>query len=63
MTDEISSLAEMLNHVKGNVLTAFDKERIIILKPEEVYLVRVEDEKTMVYGKEDSYIWTAWSRP
>ena len=56
MTDEISSLAEVLNHVKGNVLTAFDRERIIILKPEEVYLVRVEDEKTMVYGKEDSYI-------
>ena len=56
MTDEISSLAEILNHTKGNVLTAFDRERIIILKPEEVYLVRVENEKTMVYGKENSYI-------
>ena len=52
MTDEISSLAETLNHAKGNVLTAFDQERIIILKPEEIYLVRVEGEKTVVYGKE-----------
>ena len=71
LTEEIAQLAELLKHApeglhaavqtatqsirQAGVLTVSEEERMVVLRPEEIYLIRVEQEKTMVYGKTKKY--------
>ena len=54
VTEEIQRITELLEKDKGPV-TVFRDDRIVVLKPEEIYMIRVEDEKTMIYSEHDQY--------
>lgn len=55
ITDEIQKLASTIES-GHNIITAKDNSRIILLRPGELFMVRVENEKTIIYTKSDSYI-------
>ena len=55
VTEEIQKVSDLLQQGSGPV-TAFSEGRLIVLQPEEIYMVRVEDETTAIYTKEDRYI-------
>ena len=68
LTEEITQLADLLKQVpeglqagaqifrQAGVLTVSEEERLVVLRPEDVYLIRVEQEKTIVYGKTKKYV-------
>lgn len=39
-----------------NIITAKDNERIVVLRPREIFMVRVECEKTVIYCHAQKYI-------
>lgn len=47
-TEEIEKLAAALENAPGEILTAMENGRIIVLRPEEIYMVRAENEKTLL---------------
>lgn len=56
ITTEVRRAASLLESATvGSMITVTDNERIIVLRPEEVYLIRVENEKTMIYTKSKCY--------
>lgn len=55
ITEEITQVAAAIRNATGKVITALENGRIIVLRSEEIYMVRVENEKTAVYGKTQSY--------
>ena len=54
VTDEIQRITELLEQETGPV-TVFQEDRIIVLKPEDIYMIRVEDEKTIIYCEDGQY--------
>lgn len=46
---------EKIGEGKG-IITAVHNDRTIILKGDDIYLIRIENEKTVLYGKEKSYV-------
>ncbi len=50
-----SRAAELLNMESSGVISVVENERIIVLRPDEIYMVRVENEKTVVYTKAKQY--------
>jgi len=54
MSDEISRIIEQFDAGR-DIITALKDERTVILRPEEIYMLRVEDEKLIIYGKETRY--------
>lgn len=53
----IRQTADMIERAAGNkMITVTDNERIIVLRPEELYMIRAENEKTVVYAKTKRYI-------
>ena len=54
VTDEVKAAAELLGADSQSV-TAQDGSRIVILKPEEIYMIRVEGGDAVLYGKSRSY--------
>lgn len=56
ITEEISQAAALLESgIPKDVITVMDSERIIVLHLDEIYMVRVENEKTIVYTKKEKY--------
>lgn len=55
ITEEITQVAAAIKNAAGKIVTVCENGRIIVLRPEEIYMVRVENEKTVVYGKTQSY--------
>lgn len=52
ITSEIRRIASVIEDSADNsIITVTDNERMFVLRPEEVYMVRVENEKTVVYTK------------
>ena len=45
----------LLEQESPNVISVVDNERIIILQPEEITMIRVENERTSVYAKAKRY--------
>lgn len=39
----------------GKIITVTDKDRTVVLRPEELYMIRAESEKTAVYTKTERY--------
>ena len=54
MTDEIQGFASSLESGE-NIVTVKDDEHIVILRPREIFMIRVEAEKTIVYCRSQRY--------
>ncbi|MDD3338716.1 MAG: LytTR family DNA-binding domain-containing protein [Lachnospiraceae bacterium] len=54
MNGEIQRIIEFFSSGKPPI-TVQNENRFIILQPEEIYMVRVENGSTMVYGKKEKY--------
>lgn len=54
ITDEIQNAIDILN-ADYSPVTAQHKNGIIILKPTEIYMVRIEGGETVIYGKNETY--------
>ncbi len=55
MTPELQAFAASLGG-EEQVFTAMHGERMVILQPQEIYLVRVDQEKTCIFGKTKEYV-------
>lgn len=55
ITDDIQRIASFLE-AGETIVTARENERIVVLRPKEIFMVRVESEKTVVYAREKRYI-------
>ena len=51
VTSEIRRAAELLKKESPGVIPVKENDRIVLLRPEEIYMVRTENEKTAVYTK------------
>lgn len=54
ITDDIQNLLSLIK-ASSNIVTAQQDERTIVLKERDIYMIRVENEKTIVYCKEKKY--------
>lgn len=54
ITDEIQKLVSNLNTSK-DFITASINQKITVLKPEEIYMVRVENNKIVIYTEKQKY--------
>ena len=55
MTDEIQRLIDGFSLNESPVTALQNEKDIIILLPKEIYMVRVENGDTVIYGKDQSY--------
>lgn len=55
ITTEIEQLVSAI-HASTKLLTGFEDDRIRIIRPEELYMIRVENEKVILYGKQTQYV-------
>ena len=55
LTDEITSAVMYLENT-GKIITGEDNGRIAVLQPSEIYMVRVENERTAIYGKDKKFL-------
>ena len=55
LTPELQRAAALLEAEGGGRLVVEQRERLFVLRPEEVYMIRVENEKTLVYTKSEQY--------
>lgn len=55
LTDEIQTL---ISSIEGgnSVITAKDQDRITVLQPREIFMVRTEGEKTIIHGRSAAYV-------
>lgn len=52
---QIAARIEKENGVENSILTVMDHDRIVVLRPAEIYIVRTENEKTVVYSDAHKY--------
>lgn len=55
ITPAIRNAATLLEQESPNVISVVDNERIIVLQPEEITMIRVENEKASVYANAKRY--------
>lgn len=55
ITPAIRKAAMLLEQESPHVISVWDNERIIVLQPEEITMIRVEKEKTAIYAKTKRY--------
>ena len=55
LTDEITSAVMYLENT-GKIITGEDNGRIAVLQPSEIYMVRVENERTVIYGEDKKFL-------
>lgn len=55
MTNEIQQIADRLSS-SSNIITVMDNEQIMILQPEEIYMLQTETEQLAVYCQHKKYI-------
>ena len=55
ITPKIRQTATLLETESSDVIPVTENERIIALRPDEIYMVRVENERTAVYTKAKKY--------
>lgn len=54
MTEEVARAAEYLE-ARGSVLSVREEDRIVILHPQEVYMVRIENKVAVIYGEKNKH--------
>lgn len=55
VTDEIQRMLDILGSSEGPVTAFINEEDMVILKPGDIYMVRVENSETVIYGKSRKY--------
>lgn len=56
VTAEINRIVSIIEgNMDSSVITVADNGRVFVLHPEDVYMIRVEEEKTVVYTKANKY--------
>ena len=55
VTDEIQRVIDVLGTSETPVTALQNEEDIVVLKPSDIYMVRVEDGDTVIYGARNSY--------
>ena len=55
VTDEISRIADILGNNETPITALQNEEDIVVLQPKEIYMVRVEDGNTIIYGAKQKY--------
>lgn len=55
VTDEIQWMIDVFGTSETPVTALQNEENIVILKPKEIYMVRVEDGDTIIYGAKQRY--------
>lgn len=55
MTDEVQCVYDKIRSY-DNVITAIDKEQLVILQLSEIYMLRIENERLMIYCQQKKYI-------
>ena len=55
VTDEIQRIIDILGTSETPITVLKNEEDIIVLQPKDVYMVRVEDGDTVIYGAKDRY--------
>lgn len=52
--ESVLNAAELLNR-SGDVITAYDRERIVVVKRKDLYLIRAEEGRTRLYTEKVVY--------
>lgn len=55
MTDEIQRLLEVFGNSESPITALLNEEDLIILQPKDIYMVRVENGDTIIYGEKQAY--------
>ncbi|MBR4430742.1 MAG: LytTR family transcriptional regulator [Clostridiales bacterium] len=55
VTDEIQRIIDVLGTSEAPVTALKNEEDIIVLQPQDIYMVRVEDGDTVIYGAKERY--------
>ena len=55
MTDEIQRLLEVFGNSESPITALLNEEDLIILQPKDIYMVRVENGDTIIYGEKQKY--------
>ncbi len=55
VTDEIQRIVDMFSISETPVTAIQNEEDIIVLQPKDIYMVRVEDGDTVIYGARQRY--------
>lgn len=55
VTDEIQRIIDVLGTSEAPVTALKNEEDIIVLQPKDIYMVRVEDGDTVIYGAKERY--------
>lgn len=54
MTDEIKRLIDAMGMTRSPITALVNEEDIIVLQPDEIYMVRVEEKDTVIYTKDQT---------
>ncbi len=55
VTDEIQRLIDLLSTGETPITALQNEEDVVVLKPDEIFMVRVENGATIVYGERQTY--------
>ncbi len=55
MTDEIQRLVEVLGSGESPITALRNEEDLVVLQPKDIYMVRVENGDTILYGEKQKY--------
>lgn len=55
VTAEVQRAAAMLSEERAALISAGEDDKIVMLHPEDIYLVRVEADKTVIHGDKKQY--------
>lgn len=55
VTDQIQQMMDVLGTDKTPVTVLLNEDSIVVLQPEEIYMVRIEGGDTILYGKTQKY--------
>lgn len=55
VTDEIQRMIDVFSNSETPVTALQNEEDIVVLQPKEIYMVRVEDGDTIIYGARERY--------
>ena len=55
VTQEIQQMIDILGAGDSPITALFNEEELVILKPMEIYMVRVESTETIIYGEKKKY--------
>ena len=55
VTEEIQRMIDIFSTNEAPITALQNEEDIIVLKPKEIYMVRVEDRDTVIYGEKKQY--------